>query len=659
MQYKIFKSLLSKITVLFVVMTILPAAIIGLVASQKANALLDSSVQSAHTGKTLVVASRLDQYLQDGKASIAALAKNPFAFQPGSNDQTLVMKAFYEGNGMFELVFCVDPQGVIKNTWPPTDFGGKTDFTDRQWFKDVSSAKAVVLSDTYLSAFTKQATAPIIAPLIDANGALLGYIGGNMKLDNVGSLAKQLNEGNTGKAMILDKKLFYLTDSRDETKGLTHELFNEQNLLPFIQGNTVAAATIGDALVSYAPVGDTGWSVLKVQHTAETMKSADDLRNLIIGVIIIASLFIGGLGFYYLRKIFLPVTAITAVAEEIARGNIVKANIAYDGQDELQRLLAAFDAMADNLSLLLNQTSQSAALVASSTELLSVNAQQSAQASNQIAEAINGVAEGSERQINSVQHTVASVNEMSRELAAVIANIRSVAATCRQATQAASSGNSEMLATAEQMQQVEATVTDLAQVITRLGVQSQTIEQIISTISGIANQTNLLALNAAIEAARAGEQGRGFAVVAEEVRKLAEQSGQSAEQITTLVHAIQMDTQKAVTAMAEGNKQVRLGSDRMNATGRAFNDILAFIESAAQEITNVANSMQQIEAKDSEIFAAVQQIEAISKENALHTQTVSAATEEQTASMQEIAFSSKKLEATVEELETTLNKFKL
>lgn len=659
MQFKLFKSLLSKISVIFVIMTILPASVIGLVASHKANSLLDSSIQSTHIGKAQVVAGRLDQYLQDGKAGIRALAKNPFAFQLGSREQALIMKAFYEGNGMFELVFCVDPQGVIRNTWPTSDFGGKTDFADRQWFKDVSSAKTVVISDTYVSAFTKQATAPIVAPILDEEGRLLGYIGGNMKLDNVSMLARQLNEGDTGKAIVLDKKLFYLTDSRNEEKALKHEVFAEPNILPLIQGNAATGQTIDDTLVSYVPIGDTGWSVLKLQSTAETMKSADDLRNLIIGVILVSAFLIGSTGFYYLRKIFRPITAITAVAEEIALGRIVKADIAYDGEDEVRRLLTSFDTMADNLSSLLNQTSHSAALVASSTELLAANAQQSAQASNQIAEAINGVAEGSERQISSVQHTVAAVNEMSEELTAVTANIQSVATTCQQTTRAANEGNSEMMATVAQMQKVEDTVTDLAKVITELGVQSQTIEQIISTISGIANQTNLLALNAAIEAARAGEQGRGFAVVAEEVRKLAEQSGASAEQITSLVHTIQLDTQKAISAMAEGNKQVRLGSERVNATGKAFKDILALIESATKEITSVSASMHQIEAKDAEIFDAVRQIEAISKDNALHTQSVSAATEQQTAAMQEIAFSSKKLEAAVEELGVTVNKFKL
>lgn len=659
MQFKGFSSLLSKMTAIFVLLTILPAMVIGIVANHKANTLLDHSVQNTQAGKAMMVAGRLDQYLQAGRASIAALAQNPFVFQLGSQEQTAVMKSFYDGNGMFELIFCVNTQGIIQNSWPPTNFGGKTNFTDRQWFKDVTGAKQPIMSDTYVSAFTKQATAPIVAPIIDANGQVLGYIGGNLKLDNVTALAKQLNEGETGKAVVLDKKLFYITDSRDDEKAKNHELLSDQQLMAIIQTQAAAVTTLDKTLVSYVPIGDTGWSVLKLQHTDETMQNANDLRNLILAVIGGSALLLGLIGFYYVRRICKPVTAITGIAEEIAQGRLMKTAVVYDGEDELRRLIVAFDTMTENLGSLLQQTSHSASLVASSTELLSANAEQSAQASNQIAVAINGVAEGSERQMNSVEHTVAVVTQMTRELNQMVSHIQAVTHTFQQTTQAAKTGNDEMIAAVEQMKKVEATVEHLAQVIQQLGEQSQTIEQIISTIAGIADQTNLLALNAAIEAARAGEQGRGFAVVAEEVRKLAEQSGQSAQQIDELIRAIQRDTQQAIIAMGQGSEQVKIGSTRVESTGQAFEQIVRLIESASREVMQVSDAMRVIEAKDQEIVTAIQQIEHISKENGLHTQAVSAATEEQTAAMQEIVFSSKQLEATVEELGHIVGRFKL
>ena len=117
-------------------------------------------------------------------------------------------------------------------------------------------------------------------------------------------------------------------------------------------------------------------------------------------------------------------------------------------------------------------------------------------------------------------------------------------------------------------------LSDTATVIRHLEDQSKEIGKIIEVITGISDQTNLLALNAAIEAARAGEHGKGFAVVADEVRKLAEQSKESADQITTLVQEIQEHTDHAVTVMGKGTNEVELGITVVQDTGEGFKRIL-------------------------------------------------------------------------------------
>ena len=195
--------------------------------------------------------------------------------------------------------------------------------------------------------------------------------------------------------------------------------------------------------------------------------------------------------------------------------------------------------------------------------------------------------------------------------------------------------------------------------ITALGRSSEEISRSVDVIAGIAEQTNLLALNAAIEAARAGEHGRGFAVVAEEVRKLAEESGEFSKKISQTMQSIQGDMDRAMEAGKSGSADVARGLESVQTADGVFQSIYDAIQDLGDGVQGITAGIQQMEGETQTVRAQVEEIQKVSTANADNAQNVSAATEEQSASMEEIAASTRRLSNLAEELAEETKKFKL
>lgn len=378
---------------------------------------------------------------------------------------------------------------------------------------------------------------------------------------------------------------------------------------------------------------------------------------LILNVIILA--LAAGISFVISRGISSIAQQLVAAAHKIANGEITRDDVQSTSSDEMGQMAVAFSQMKANLRALIEQVVTVSEQVSASSEELTASASQSATASNQVAEAVSHIAEGAEQQMGAIDATSAVVEQMSASVQQVAANANEVSMLSSKAADAAHTGGEAVENAIRQMRQIEKAVGESAEMVGTLGARSQEIGQIVDTISGIAGQTNLLALNAAIEAARAGEQGKGFAVVAEEVRKLAEQSQEAAKQIAGLIGVIQQDTDQTVRSMDTGTREVKVGTEVVNAAGGAFREIAELITQVSGQVREISAAMQQMASGSEQIVSSVKDIDHSSQRSVEATQNVSAATEEQSASVEEIAAASQALAKMGEDLQAAVHKFSI
>lgn len=390
---------------------------------------------------------------------------------------------------------------------------------------------------------------------------------------------------------------------------------------------------------------------------AQNEKDFAKAITVMIGIIITAAALISFLGWIISRMITLPLKQVSVAVQEVAAGNLSIGELEVQSSDEVGQVAIGLNSMVKNLRVLISHVNNSAEQLAASSEELTASAEQTAIAAGQVAVSVSEVASGTDRQLTAVHNGSDEIEHMLKGLQHVALNSNTVAARSDKAADAANTGSIAIKEAITQITIVESTVTNSALVVERLGEQSKEIDQIVSTISGIASQTNLLALNAAIEAARAGEQGRGFAVVADEVRKLAEQSQEAAKQIAKLIQDIQSETESAVAAMKNGKQEVRTGVNMVNNAGQVFGSILNLVKASSDQVREISAEIDLVAQGSQSIVRAMNEIAAVSKESASETQTVSAATEEQSASMEEIASSSQALASLAEELRSAVSKF--
>lgn len=387
-------------------------------------------------------------------------------------------------------------------------------------------------------------------------------------------------------------------------------------------------------------------------------KDVNKATIIVAAVIAISLLLLLLIGYMIVRMIVKPLKDVKSLIMEAEKGDFtVKGS--YKSKDELGELTESFNQMSSRLQSAFATVHESSLSVASSSEELSASAEQSSQASQHVAVTIQELAAGADRQVDIIKDTSDEMEKMLAHTKTITDHTHNVKNDVVHASEMSQEGTRAIEDVTLQMSSISTNVNGLFEAVRSLDKRSHEIGQIVNVISEISSQTNLLALNAAIEAARAGEQGQGFAVVAHEVRKLAEQSNKSTEQISEIIRLIQQDTENTLHTMNAASDEVSRGLSVVNHAGETFKKIESAVSRVALQVEEIAGELLRIAHGIEHANIKISDVKEVSMESADRSQTISGATEEQLASMEEVAASSQALAGLADDLQRIISQFKI
>ncbi len=349
-------------------------------------------------------------------------------------------------------------------------------------------------------------------------------------------------------------------------------------------------------------------------------------------------------------------------AVEISRGDLSRSVVSEAGpafKDELDELTLAIRTMQENLRDLVSRIQRTAQSVADSANDLQASAEEVNASTDEVASSMEKIADGAGQQSDLVERTSKVIGEMAASIERTARSAEEAARASAETSTAAAGGGEAARLAGEKVKKVFARIEAASEQVFAFGERTKEISKIVEAITSVANQTNLLALNATIEAARAGEYGRGFAVVAEEVRKLAESAGRSAEQISGVASDISGRAAKVVETMKESVAELGDGREDLNAIIRTLSDIAQMTRTGADKVGVISGAARDQLQGSADMVQAMDHISDVATGNAGATEQVRKVIAEQTAAVSQMASAAQELTNLSVELQTVVSRFRL
>ena len=405
-------------------------------------------------------------------------------------------------------------------------------------------------------------------------------------------------------------------------------------------------------------IGSTLSSICYMVPQSEIMEQANDIRNLTILLVVVASITAIVSSVLMAMGISKALRRIESVTKKASEGDFT-GTINSKRKDEIGRLAAHTSNMFHEMRGLISHVSDVTGNVSESSNHVAYGSTEMLDAARHISDTVQSIETGISDQAANAEECRQRMKELSEVIGIVTDNTDKIYQSSKETEKILSNGLAIMDGLSENVKSTTVITHTVMTSMEELNKESQKIQSFTNMINEIAGQTNLLALNASIEAARAGEAGRGFAVVAEEIRKLAEQSGNASKQIQDIMDVIRGKMAETTDIAASATDTVDAQEKALEKTIDAFSMISGQMDDLNTNIATITKMVEDMDTAKENTLEAITNISVVLEETSAAAADVLAAVSEQEATAEQFDIEAKSLRENSQMLENSINMFKI
>lgn len=409
---------------------------------------------------------------------------------------------------------------------------------------------------------------------------------------------------------------------------------------------------------AYSRIGSTGAMLITLVPTSQFLGDTGSIQAITYLMVLIALVIAVVMCIFLSGTLSRGVTDITKPLDRVSQGDFT-AQVTLRRKDEFGQIARSLSHMIASMRTLIQGVQGVVLTVQQTSGQVGNSTQQLMESSDDILGAIEEIDRGVSVQAQDAQACVVQINSLSDQIRRVYEYTDEISRISEDANITITDGMQVIEDLGEKSRATADITGTIREDIMSLSDQTQSIGNFAGVIDEIASQTNLLSLNASIEAARAGEAGKGFAVVAEEIRKLADQSLNAAQQIGGIVQQIQTQTEQMVDAVHQAGEIVTSQNDSLGKTQDAFNKVNERVKMMADNLSQMTAGMAQIEESKKEAVSAIKNISAVSEQTSANSVQVDGIAKRQKEYVEELNTMVEQLEERAKQMEEAVSQLKV